>query len=163
MNNKRTAIAILVSGAFALILAVAFGNGAFDSYLRDSHTVSTLDVPVQGLDEPVNVESLDEMVIVGDSTPTIAVEDLPLEHANEHAYVSGLSGPGAARHRPNVAGTPLEVPGGTPRFATESALSYNPIRSHGVRSVHLRRNLSTVGQPHRPITHEHETFVIQEE
>jgi hypothetical protein len=159
VNNKRTAIAMLISGAFALILAVALGNGAFDSYLREDHSYPVADIPVQPVDPAVNVESLDEMVIVGDNTPVIAVEDLPLERTRTSTKVSG---PGAARFRPaTTETTPLKVPEGA-EIASSEALSYDPIRSHGVRSVHLRRNPSTIGQPHRSMEREHETFVFQE-
>jgi hypothetical protein len=160
-TNKALAIGTLIAGIGAFILAIAVSNGALD--LHHSSEPVTLDVPVQPVDEPVNVESLDELVIVGSAEAAPSAHALGAALARRDARVSQrVSGPGAARRRPKVASEPLTVPGGTPRFASESALEYNPLSSHGVRSVHVRRERSTIGKPLRPLEREHETFEIHE-
>lgn len=157
-KSKTLAILSLVIGIGAFALAIAATSGALELDLQSGPVA--VDVPVQPVDEPVNVESLGEIIIIGSADGTPDAHALGAALAQKRV-AKDVSGPGAARRRP-VASKPLEVPGGTPRFASESALEYNPLSSHGVRSVHVRRERSTIGKPLRPLERERETFEIRE-
>ena len=68
-KSKTLAILSLVIGIGAFALAIAAASGALELDLQSGPVA--VDVPVQQVDEPVNVESLGEIIIIGsaDGTP----------------------------------------------------------------------------------------------